>query len=65
MEAVVRDVAIGLAVLFLGFAAAVTVIVEGASRVLGWRAANLWGWARAALDGERPKPLAWLVSALP
>ena len=49
MDAVLTDVAIGLAVLFLGFAGTVTAAIEALSRILGWRSANLWTWVRKTL----------------
>ena len=50
MEEILKDIAIGLAVLFLVFAAVVTAVLEAAGRVLGWRSANLWTWVRNAVD---------------
>lgn len=64
MDEVLRDIGVGLAVLFLGFAAAVSATLEGVSRVFGWRAGHLWTWIRKAIDGEAPTTLSWLYSPL-
>lgn len=55
MDGILRDIAIGLAVLFLGFAGVVSAALEAVSRALGWRAANLWRWVRKTMEGPPPR----------
>jgi hypothetical protein len=63
VDGILKEIAIGLAVLFLGVAGSVTLFTEAVSRAVGWRAANLWAFIRKAVDGDsnHVKPGKWLV----